>query len=79
MDFMVWFKYCDMCTDLYVACEYSHISIVKYLASIGGDVNMRTTRGFFPLYVASEFDRLEVVQFLVSNGARLNGTNYHFV
>uniref|UniRef100_A0A6P7GIN6 Uncharacterized protein LOC114342939 n=1 Tax=Diabrotica virgifera virgifera TaxID=50390 RepID=A0A6P7GIN6_DIAVI len=64
-------------TILHVACKYGRIEMVKYLVSIGADVNKKTLpNGATPLYFAIKNMCSEVAEFLILNGADLKEAEY---
>lgn len=52
------------------ACENENIAMVKYLISLGADVNRVSGKGKSVLEIAVETGNMELVGFLIENGAR---------
>lgn len=52
------------------ACENENIAMVKYLISLGADVNRVSGNGKSVLEIAVETGNMELVGFLIENGAR---------
>ena len=59
-------------TPLMKAAEAGHLDIVKYLESIGGDINHHSLRGKTALLVAVRSNRAKVVKYLLQQGADPN-------
>ena len=59
-----------------IASSYGHLEVVKFLFSLGTDVN---EWNHFPLGSAAENGHLEVVKYLVSVGANIRATNDYAV
>jgi ankyrin repeat protein len=57
-----------------LSCK-GHLEVVKYLISLGVDINKSTNYGSTPLYIASCKGHLEVVKYLISLGVDINKAN----
>ena len=67
-------------TPLHVACEYGHHEIVKYLASIGCDLNAETiaeNHRLTPLHYAVLINSIKSIETLFKAGADFHKTNDH--
>jgi ankyrin repeat protein len=63
-------------TLLHEAAANRNVTVVKYLVSIGADVNVRNSNGGTPLHRAAWNDsNVEVLRYLVSQGADINIRN----
>lgn len=62
-------------TPLHLACEEGHIDVVKYLVSIGVDVNTQDRWGNSPMRGALSANRKDISNFLKENGATLGISN----
>ena len=56
-------------TPLSLAAEHGCIEVVKYLVSIGANVEAKDKYGKTPLLLASYYDHLDVIKYLISIGA----------
>lgn len=56
-------------SPLLISTYHKHIEIVKYLISIGCDINQTDEEENTPLFLASELNSLELVKFFIENGA----------
>jgi hypothetical protein len=64
--------YTGVFTPLQLAVEHGCLDIVKYLVSVGADVNLATSKdGWTPLISAAHYNRYEIAGFLVDAGADL--------
>jgi hypothetical protein len=59
-------------TPLHHAVLGGHLDVVKYLESIGLDVNAKDNFDDTPLHLASDYGYTKIVKFLVSQGAYVN-------
>ncbi|KAI9145202.1 hypothetical protein BKA69DRAFT_547859 [Paraphysoderma sedebokerense] len=53
-------------SPLHSACCFNHLEIVKYLVSIGADINIRDFDDWTPLHFAASEGNLEIVRYLCS-------------
>ena len=63
-------------TPLHDAAACNSLEVVKYLISLGCDVNVKTPMSITPLYDAAWSNSLEVVQYLISQGADIHARDY---
>ncbi len=57
-------------TVLHIACMDDDIKLVRFLVSLGADVNVGNKKGYTPLHCA--WDNLKLFKFLISKGADVN-------
>jgi ankyrin repeat protein len=60
---------------LHLSSRNRHLEVVKYLKSVGADINAKTNVGNTSLHFASQYGQLEVVKYLKSVGADIHAKN----
>lgn len=58
--------------NLHYPCLQGFADIVHLLLEEGGDPNVRSFTGLFPLYVAAEHGHLDIVEDLIAHGAKID-------
>ncbi len=58
-----------------MASRKGHLEVVKYLKSVGADINAKSNNSYTPLHSASQNGHLEVVKYLKSVGADIHAKN----
>ena len=56
-------------TPLHISVNYGHLDIVKYLISVGVDIESKDVDGFTSLHIASIYSDVEIIKHLLLNGA----------
>jgi uncharacterized protein len=59
-------------TPLHMATGWGQVEIVKYLLSVGADVNAVNNNGGNPIHVAGSQNQPECARILVAHGAKIN-------
>ena len=58
-------------SPLQLAAMEGNFDRVKYLISIGENIESITNGNFTPLFIASQYGHLNIVEYLISKGANL--------
>lgn len=62
-------------TCMHAAVETGHIEVVKKLMDHGGNINVSTPYGTYPIDVALQLDNLKMIDFLLASGADVKKAN----
>ena len=59
-------------SPLHSACEENQLENLKFLISLGGDVNMKTVEGWSLMHLAAVRGNVEMIQYLIEIGLDVN-------
>lgn len=62
-------------TSMHAAVETGNIKVVKTLLEHGGNINVSTPYGTYPIDVALQLDNLQMIDFLINSGVKIKNVD----